>query len=224
MLIPMTFTAANGWITTDREAPEWDSSKAALLSKLSNEVAGMSTCCKGHVGCVVTDIHLKVQAVGHNRKPPALEHLSCEQLGCDTSKKCRLTTHAEVDAFSQVEPRTDAYGHCLFLPKANCLDCLKHSIARGVRVVVFAKPYNIPEIDRWAYETILRTSQVRLFQLVDEDHAWTVPSEVIHLSKTDQVVFAEAIINPPPIPEALQRSLDAWKRVGAAYRAGHTIH
>jgi deoxycytidylate deaminase len=136
-----------------------------MLSNMAAEVATMSSCCKGKVGCVVTDMDLVVQGIGHNRKPLAIEHLTCEQLGCDPTKKCRLTTHAEVDAFSHIDPRQDANGHCIFLPKANCLDCLKHCIARNVKIVMFTKTYNIPDQDRWAYETILKASGIRLYML-----------------------------------------------------------
>lgn len=166
-LVSMSFTEAQGWHRV-QEPVVLDPSKAKViphLMSLMSEVGQRSTCAKGKVGCVVTDTNLKFQGLGYNRKPKGLEGVSCGDLGCDVTKKCRLTIHAEVDAFSQVDWTTDKAGHVLFLPKSNCLDCLKQCVSRNVKFIVFERPYRLPEQDLWAYERFVKNCGIKFYQV-----------------------------------------------------------
>ena len=166
-LVPMSFKEEGLWYRVDQGCM-LDPNKIYRIPALVNtmhEVGRGSSCEKAHVGCVITDLSLKIQSVGYNRKPTALREMGCEELGCDPTKKCRLTIHAEMDAFSQLDIRTDQFGHVMFLPKSNCLDCLKHCVARNVMAVVFLTPYRLPEADRWAYERYAQHSGVKFYLL-----------------------------------------------------------
>jgi deoxycytidylate deaminase len=159
------FTPDKGWVRVEEATPDWSRVRLLNLLTMAHELSTMSTCHKGGVGAIVTDLDLNLQSVGHNRRPEGLEHLTCAQLGCDTTKKCKVTIHAEMLALSGLYPSSDPHGHVVVLSKGSCLNCLKHCLSRNVRAIIFAKPYNIPEEDAWAYSAILKHTWIKMYQL-----------------------------------------------------------
>ena len=103
---------------------------------MAREVSVLGTCRRLRVGCVLLRADGSVAGVGYNGALPGAPH--CDPAGCNASARCLRTRHAERSALDYSSgPVATAY-----VTDEPCLRCAQDLAARGVRRVVFGRPYS----------------------------------------------------------------------------------
>lgn len=127
----------------------------------------LSPCQRAKIGsCVIPMIRGYERFFGKNDYPVCLGDTSCEDLGCEPKKTCRITIHAEVDAMSKIDSEHDKNGYILFCSAVPCLDCAKYISTRNVKYVIFKEDRPQPEYDRSAISCISRLSDIRFIRFL----------------------------------------------------------
>jgi deoxycytidylate deaminase len=142
-----------------------------FTSKIFKDIeitSSFSPCCRAKIGSCIYSIQSRESEYGYNRYPYSKDNeLSCNDIGCQPERTCRLTIHAEIDAFSRVSNLNDKDGYVLFCSAVPCLDCAKQCVVRNVNTVIYKTDRPQPEYDRPALSWISRNSGMKFIRVID---------------------------------------------------------
>jgi dCMP deaminase len=116
-------------------------SRESMLMKIAYIISLRGTCNRARVGAVFTKDN-RIITTGYVGSPSGEPH--CLDVGCliGPNKGCIRTVHAEQAAIEFADryaiPVNDS---TLYVTLAPCLNCAKILIARGIKKVVYGKPY-----------------------------------------------------------------------------------
>lgn len=95
----------------------------------------LGTCCRLKVGCILLRPDGGIASGGYNGALPGMPH--CTPETCGSGQRCLHTSHAEENALGFCDgPVATAY-----VTDEPCLTCTRSLVRRGVRRVVFLRPY-----------------------------------------------------------------------------------
>lgn len=110
--------------------------KDEVFLRMAKELSRLGTCCRLKVGSVLLRPDGGIAAAGFNGALPGMPH--CTPATCNENTRCLHTSHAEENALSFCDGQvTIAY-----VTHEPCLTCTRALVRRGVRRVVFGKPYS----------------------------------------------------------------------------------
>jgi len=134
--------------------------KDEVFLRMALELSRLGTCCRLKVGCILLRPDGGIASGGYNGALPGMPH--CTPDTCNPNKRCLHTSHAEENALGFCDgPVGTAY-----VTDEPCLTCTRSLIRRGVRRVVFSRPYNsIAEQEKDERQAILKHFNVRWEQL-----------------------------------------------------------
>lgn len=134
--------------------------KDEVFLRMALELSRLGTCCRLKVGAVLLRPDGGIAAAGFNGALPGMPH--CTPETCNATTRCLHTSHAEENALSF----SDGAVATAYVTHEPCLTCTRALVRRGVRRVVFGKPYaSIAEQERAEREAILEHYAVRWEQL-----------------------------------------------------------
>lgn len=134
--------------------------KDQVFLRMALEISRLGTCCRLKVGCILLRPDGGLASGGFNGALPGMPHCTPETCGPD--KRCLHTSHAEENALSFC----DGVVSVAYVTDEPCLICTRALIRRGVRRVVFARPYvSIAEQERTERQAILDHFGVKWEQL-----------------------------------------------------------
>jgi dCMP deaminase len=130
------------------------SDRAALKDQvflgMALEISRLGTCCRLKVGCILLRHDGGLASGGFNGALPGMPHCTPETCGPD--KRCMHTSHAEENALSFCDGSVSV----AYVTDEPCLVCTRALVRRGVRRVVFLRPYtSIAEQERAERQAIL---------------------------------------------------------------------
>ena len=110
----------------------------------------LGTCCRLKVGCILLRPDGGVASGGYNGALPGMPH--CTPETCGSGQRCLHTSHAEENALGFCDgPVATAY-----VTDEPCLVCTRAMVRRGLRRVVFLRPYaSIGDQERQERDAIL---------------------------------------------------------------------
>lgn len=109
--------------------------KDFTYGQIALQIAGLGTCCRLKVGCVLLTKEGRVAGMGYNGAGPGMPH--CNENHCNENCRCVRTLHAEQNALSS----SNAAPYTAFVTHEPCLGCTKELLIAGVRRVRYLKPY-----------------------------------------------------------------------------------
>ena len=109
--------------------------KDEVFMNMAKEISRLATCCRLKVGCVLLRPDGGIASAGFNGALPGMPH--CDPGGCNADKRCLHTSHSEENALSFCSGEVKV----AYLTHEPCLTCTRALVRRGVRRVVFEKPY-----------------------------------------------------------------------------------
>lgn len=114
-----------------------DEIKLRKFARFADDLAGLSTCKRKSVGCVVMPADFsQVLSIGYNGPPEGLPNDSCE--GADAVGACGCV-HAEMNAVIKLHTRTPCM---MFTTVSPCLLCAGAIInKRVIRLVLYDREY-----------------------------------------------------------------------------------
>jgi dCMP deaminase len=117
--------------------------KDDVFLRMAMELSRLGTCCRLKVGCVLLRPDGGIASGGYNGALPGMPH--CTPETCKEGQRCLHTSHAEENALGFCDgPVATAY-----VTDEPCLVCTRTLVRRGVRRVVFLRPYqSIAEQER----------------------------------------------------------------------------
>lgn len=116
-------------------ASERSGLKDQVFLRMALEISRLGTCCRLKVGCILLRQDGGIASGGFNGALPGMSH--CTPETCGPEKRCLHTSHAEENALGFSEgPVSTAY-----VTDEPCLTCTRALVRRGVRRVVFLRPY-----------------------------------------------------------------------------------
>jgi len=119
---------------TDTSSPR-GSLKDDVFLRMAMELSRLGTCCRLKVGCVLLRPDGGIASGGYNGALPGMPH--CTPETCGPGQRCLHTSHAEENALGFCDgPVATAY-----VTDEPCLTCTRSLVRRGVRRVVFLRPY-----------------------------------------------------------------------------------
>jgi dCMP deaminase len=124
--------------------------KDQVFLRMALEISRLGTCCRLKVGCILLRPDGGIASGGFNGALPGMPH--CTPDTCSPEKRCLHTSHAEENAlgFSIGEVQT------AYVTDEPCLTCTRSLVRRGVRRVVFLRPYtSMGEQERAERQAIL---------------------------------------------------------------------
>jgi len=124
--------------------------KDQVFLRMALEISRLGTCCRLKVGCILLRPDGGIASGGFNGALPGMPH--CTPDTCSPEKRCLHTSHAEENAlgFSTGEVQT------AYVTDEPCLTCTRSLVRRGVRRVVFLRPYtSMGEQERAERQAIL---------------------------------------------------------------------
>ena len=135
--------------------------KDQVFLRMAREISRLGTCCRLKVGCILLRADGGLASGGFNGALPGMPHCTPETCGPD--KRCLHTSHAEENALGFCDgPVSVAY-----VTDEPCLTCTRALVRRGVRRVVFARPYtSIAEQENAERQAILEHFGVK-WELLD---------------------------------------------------------
>lgn len=114
------------------------------MLKLASVISQRSTCVRRKVGCVLTDEHGRVLAMGHNGVPRGVLH--CTQFPCEgahmpsgTGLDLCLATHAEMNALVFCPDVMKI--RSLYTTVSPCISCLKSIMNTSCTRIIFLEEY-----------------------------------------------------------------------------------
>jgi len=124
--------------------------KDEVFLRMALELSRLGTCCRLKVGCILLHPDGGIASGGYNGALPGMPH--CTPDTCGPGMRCLHTSHAEENALGFCDgPVATAY-----VTDEPCLTCTRALVRRGVRRVVFLRPYlSIGEQERQERDSIL---------------------------------------------------------------------
>jgi dCMP deaminase len=124
--------------------------KDDVFLRMAVELSRLGTCCRLKVGCVLLRPDGGIASGGYNGALPGMPH--CTPETCGPGQRCLHTSHAEENALGFCDgPVGIAY-----VTDEPCLVCTRALVRRGIRRVVFMRPYvSIAEQEREERNAIL---------------------------------------------------------------------
>ena len=134
--------------------------KDEIFLRMALELSRLGTCCRLQVGCILLRPDGGIASGGYNGALPGMPHCTTET--CNPNQRCLHTSHAEENALGFCDgPVETAY-----VTDEPCLTCTRALIRRGVRRVVFLRPYaSIADLEKDERQAILDHFQVRWEQV-----------------------------------------------------------
>jgi len=132
--------------------------KASLHMETAHLIAKAATCLRGQVGAVLLRPDGSVAGTGYNGALPGQPH--CNPESCNPSARCLRVRHAERGALDNSGGAAVALA---FVTHEPCLRCTQDLVARGCKIVFYAKPY----------EGDPREATARAFHALCNGVAWT---------------------------------------------------
>jgi dCMP deaminase len=124
--------------------------KDDVFLRMALELSRLGTCCRLKVGCVLLRPDGGVASGGYNGALPGMPH--CTPATCGPGMRCLHTSHAEENALGFC----DGPVHTAYVTDEPCLTCTRALVRRGIRRVVFLRPYtSIAEQERLERQGIL---------------------------------------------------------------------
>ena len=109
--------------------------KDEVFMHMALELSRLGTCCRLKVGAILLRPDGGIASGGYNGALPGMPH--CTPETCGPGKRCLHTSHAEENALDFCDgPVATAY-----VTDEPCLTCTRALVRRGVRRVVFLRPY-----------------------------------------------------------------------------------
>jgi dCMP deaminase len=109
--------------------------KDQVFLRMALEISRLGTCCRLKVGCILLRPDGGIASGGFNGALPGMPH--CTPETCSPEQRCLHTSHAEENALGfSTGPVQTAY-----VTDEPCLTCTRSLVRRGVRRVVFLRPY-----------------------------------------------------------------------------------
>lgn len=129
--------------------------KDEVFLRMATELSRLGTCCRLKVGAILLRPDGGVAAAGFNGALPGMPH--CTPETCNPDTRCLHTSHAEENALGFCDGIVSA----AYVTHEPCLTCTRALVRRGVRRVVFLKPYtSIADQERRERQAILDHYQV----------------------------------------------------------------
>lgn len=116
--------------------PQRQDLKDFTYGQIALQIAGLGTCCRLKVGCVLLTEEGRVAGMGYNGAGPGMPH--CNENHCNENCRCIRTVHAEQNALNASSGKP----YTAYVTHEPCLNCTKELALAGVRRVVFLKPYS----------------------------------------------------------------------------------
>ena len=124
--------------------------KDDVFLRMALELSRLGTCCRLRVGCVLLRPDGGIASGGYNGALPGMAH--CTPETCGAGQRCLHTSHAEENALGFC----DGTVAIAYVTDEPCLTCTRALVRRGVRRVVFNRPYkSIAEQERQERDGIL---------------------------------------------------------------------
>jgi dCMP deaminase len=109
--------------------------KDDVFLRMALELSRLGTCCRLKVGCILLRPDGGIASGGYNGALPGMPH--CTPETCGPGQRCLHTSHAEENALGFCDgPVGTAY-----VTDEPCLTCTRALVRRGIRRVVFQRPY-----------------------------------------------------------------------------------
>lgn len=125
--------------------------KDEVFLRMALELSRLGTCCRLKVGCILLRPDGGIASGGYNGALPGMPH--CTPETCGPGQRCLHTSHAEENALGFCDGLVQA----AYVTDEPCLTCTRALVRRGIRRVVFLRPYaSIAEQERMEREAILR--------------------------------------------------------------------
>jgi dCMP deaminase len=124
--------------------------KDEVFLNMAQELSRLGTCCRLKVGCILLRPDGGIASGGYNGALPGMPH--CTPETCGPGQRCLHTSHAEENALGFCDgPVQTAY-----VTDEPCLTCTRSLVRRGIRRVVFLRPYtSIADQERRERDAIL---------------------------------------------------------------------
>jgi dCMP deaminase len=124
--------------------------KDEVFLRMALELSRLGTCCRLKVGCILLRPDGGIASGGYNGALPGMPH--CTPETCGPGQRCLHTSHAEENALGFC----DGLVLTAYVTDEPCLVCTRQMIRRGIRRVVFLRPYtSIGDQERLEREAIL---------------------------------------------------------------------
>lgn len=124
--------------------------KDDVFLRMAVELSRLGTCCRLKVGCVLLRQDGGIASGGYNGALPGMPH--CTPDTCGPGQRCLHTSHAEENALGFCD---GAVGTA-YVTDEPCLTCTRALVRRGIRRVVFLRPYtSIADQERQERDAIL---------------------------------------------------------------------
>jgi len=139
--------------------------KDQVFLRMALEISRLGTCCRLKVGCILLRPDGGIASGGFNGALPGMPH--CTPETCNPNQRCLHTSHAEENALGfSAGPVSVAY-----VTDEPCLICTRAMVRRGVRRVVFLRPYvSIAEQEKLERTAILEHFGVKWEQIALEEN------------------------------------------------------
>ncbi len=115
--------------------PHRSALKDQVFLRMALEISRLGTCCRLRVGCILLRPDGGIASGGFNGALPGMPH--CTPETCNPSQRCLHTSHAEENALGFSEGLIAT----AYVTDEPCLTCTRALVRRGVRRVVFLRPY-----------------------------------------------------------------------------------
>lgn len=109
--------------------------KDNVFLRMALELSRLGTCCRLKVGCVLLRPDGGIASGGYNGALPGMPH--CTPETCGPGQRCLHTSHAEENALGFC----DGLVGTAYVTDEPCLTCTRALVRRGIRRVVFQRPY-----------------------------------------------------------------------------------
>ena len=109
--------------------------KDEVFLRMAVDLSRLGTCCRLKVGCILLRSDGGIASGGYNGALPGMPH--CTPETCGPGMRCLHTSHAEENALGFC----DGPVHVAYVTDEPCLTCTRSLVRRGVRRVVFLRPY-----------------------------------------------------------------------------------
>lgn len=118
-------------------------SREQMLMEWAYSASKRGTCGRLAVGAVIARDARPVSA-GYVGAPAGEPH--CLEAGCDLTRPCTRTTHAEINAINFAKAHNiSTYACDMFITDSPCLDCAVAIEAAGICRVFFDREYRVTE-------------------------------------------------------------------------------
>ena len=109
--------------------------KDQVFLRMALEISRLGTCCRLKVGCILLRPDGGIASGGFNGALPGMPH--CIPETCNPNQRCLHTSHAEENALGFSAGLVSV----AYVTDEPCLTCTRALVRRGVRRVVFLRPY-----------------------------------------------------------------------------------